>query len=853
MIAPLSGNSPRVQGGGAGLKGRPRATDERAMRTLHLHFTPSRGAKMIAGALVSLSLLAAGGAVQVAGASSGRAHLLAGPTHMRSSRTRSAKPGTRPYVPVQVLADDGAEPLPVVDARVSILPIRGAGRPIAVGRTYSRGLALVQALPGRRIPGEFLVRVTRGFINGRYFRGTLYAREDDHHAGKPQSVIVNLATTLAAMYCRRHPQLSTTACERRTSYFLGLNRFGAGGDLSTHLVGDRALDGRMLLRAAARAGGLRRYLPKLVTQMSGTHARPTRVFHEGPRHVVVFPSPGRRRSRARGAIAHTAGLTGFLTESPEFFAKLLSYGSAVKNGVSFIKGMTEIISLVSGTSHKTAEALQEIKSSISQMEASLAVMHEQLKNLEEEVKSFSTEARHSEYSQLAAATANNVNAIKNNLSSFEAVVKAAAQITCGDYEPGANLQDASCAQPRSPAERCTNEAESQNPELRAACIRLGDLPLPARQRFYTENAPRAARESLIGNFIIHMSSEDELNDNDVESLANAVAGGLAGGSSEAEGVWQADSAWLVGEHRFIDGAVDQKLQNVVRYYMSAYVAGMVMRAYYYGFNQIPATTSESAEELLLKDFKDLVSAAPSPVPEGTFLDSSTGLMWSGQLGSVANQNAYSQLVGAGASITLPAQESAPGTPNDAPNAPKPELFNEEVIKDWSSATNPQLESLMKGTSLHFLTSEGLFAGQILSNSSSSWIHAEWPAGMGVSSQSEAGDTLYGFYVCEGGLEGSGSGCLAPVWAQGEALEMFDLRSGEGLQSRLHVSGTNNWWGSVAFYGGEEPNEAEEETPLVIPSVMSEVSLPVLYWREPPSTGSEAECYYYDSAGGGCKA
>ena len=831
------------------------------MRALHPQVARSRRTRTVTVAGVLLTLLTLGGAAQIAGASTHGArhtHTLAGKSHGRRNDSRAGGTVLRAYVPVQVMVADGANPLPVVDARVRIVPITGSRRHVlAAGRTYSRGLALLQALPGRSIPREFLVVVTHGFVHGAPFRGRLYAREDAYREGQAQSVVVNLATTLAAMYCRRHSRLTTLRCETRTSRFLDLNRFGAGGDLSTHIAGDRALDGRKLLRAAAREGGLTRYLSMLTVHMGAPDMQPMRGFHESPRHAVAFPPLGThaspRRAHPHKAGAHTAGLIGFLTESPEFFKKLKGYAEAVKGGVSFIKGVSEIISLVNGTAHKTQEELQEIKSSIAQLEASMAVMHEQLKTLEEGVKSLGSEARHAEYSQLAAATANNVNAVENNLSAFEAVVKEAAQITCGDYEPGANVKGLSCAKPRSPAERCTTKHEKHVKALAYACIYLGDLPEPEKQRFYTEETPEAARKSLIGNFIIHITKEDELNDNDVESLANAVAGGLGGGSSESEGIWQSDSAWLVTQHRFLDGEVDQKLQNVIRYYMSAYVAGMVMRAYYYGFNEIPVSTSQSAEEGLLKDFKDLVAATPSPLPEGAFIDTSTGLMWSGQLGSVASQGSYYQLLSAGAGITLPLAESAPGAPNDAPNAPTPSLSNQEVINDWSAATEGQLEKLMKGTSLHFLTSEGIFAGQVVSNSYWAGTHAQWPAGLGVSSSFEAGDLLLSFYECERGLEGSNAECLAPVWAQGEALEMFDLHSGEGMGSRVHVWGTNNWSGSVAFYGGTEPSEGEEWTPLIVPSVISRLSLPVLFYREPPSTGSAAECYYYSSPDGSCEA
>jgi len=834
------------------------------MSTPRRRIPHSRRARKLTGVLPVLTLLLVGGAVQIATASPGRAHPLAAKGHARRSHARGAEPAVRPYVPVQVLVADGAKPLPLVGARVRVWQIRaGHGHPIAVGHTYSRGLALVEALPGHTIPREFLVQVTGGFINGARFGGTLYAREDAYHQGQPRSVIVNLPTTLAAMYCRRHPRLTTPACEQRTSAFLDLNRFGAGGDLSTHLVGDLALDGRKLLHAAARSGGLGRYLAKLVTGMSGPHPRPAKMFHDSLQSTeALAPSPSSHSSPKHGARgarahiasprAHTASLIGFLTESPELFKKIAKYGEVLRGGVSFVKGITEFINLVNGTSRKTQEDLNEIKRSLSQMEASLAVIHEQLKTLEESVVSLGSEAKHSEYSAYALAVVNDVNAVYNNLSPFEAVVKQAAQITCGDYAPGANLEKASCADPRSPGERCTMQAEEHNEELRSACVHLGDLPIVERQHFYSEEAPQAARESLIGDFINHLTKEDGLNDSDVETIADAAAGGPSVGGGESEGIWQADSAWLVKQHRFLGRTVDRKLQKVVHFYLFAYITGMVMRGYYYSFEQLPETTSASAEARLLEDLRDLEAAAPSPLPRGTFIDTDTGLMWSGQLGSVASQSTYSGLVNAGPAISLPYQPNEQGNePNAAPGAPTPTLANREVIKNWAAAGNEQLEKLMKGANLTDLVSEKLFAGQIVSNSSSGWIHAQWPSGVNVTLSHEEGDTLAGFYPCQG-LESSGGECLAPVWAAGESLGMFDLHSGEGVSAHVHLSGTNNWWGSLAMYTGTEPNEAEEDTPFIVPAFIGTVQLPVLYYREPPTTGSAAECYYY-SGGDGCKA
>ena len=804
----------------------------------------------LAGLLVAAAILCAG-TVGTASAGAAGKHRTGRALRHTGSRDTGAG-GYRPFVAVQVLIADGAHPLPVVGAHVRIVPLSGGGREtIAAGRTYSRGLALVEARPGRAIPTRFQVRVSGGFVHGGRFKGTLYSREDSYSSARPETIVVNLATTLAAMYCARHPRLTTTSCEARTSWFLQLGRFGAGGDLSTQFAGDRALDGRMVLRAARRAGGLTHLLGALSAEMGTPRARSTSEFHARslPSGTRALSGLKRRSSHSRGrargghrGMAHAAVFPEEPLEDVSMFKEVLGFAEKASGAIKLVKSFSELFNLVSGNNAKAQAELTEVHKGIVELQESITEMRAELKALSQAMKNFETEVRHGEYSQLAAAAAEQVQRVYANVSAYEAVTNEAAQIACGDYSTAASAEHPSCKDPEAPSRVCSKPAST---ELRKACVHLGDLPVPAEQRFYTEpGAPKAAKDSLIGNFVRHISGEDRLEGSDVTTLANKIAGGLGGDAPGAEGIWQAGSAWFAEKTPLLSTATDSQIQHLVTYYLSAYTAGMVMVAYYDAFNQIPESTYESEVEAMLAGFKDLAAAAPQKLPAGTFIDTHTGLMWSGQLGSVTAQPTYMNLLYGGEDIQLPFESETGGNrPNNATGAPTPKLANGKIINTWRAADYEQLEGLITDAPLHTLIKEGLFAGQVLSNT--------WPAGLTFNSWQQGGVQEFSKSACASVEETAG--CVAPTWAAGEGQTgMFDLHSGKGMGSYISINGNNNWWDPAASYEGEEPNEAEEETPFVIPSFIGTVDLPVLYNREAPSESAE-ECYYYAGPkGGGCK-
>ena len=143
-----------------------------------------------------------------------------GGTRRGPSRERS---GSISFVPVRVLVAAGSNPLPLTGATVRIVSARRGAHAttLAFGHSYGQGLALVAPVHGRQIPQRFTVRTSGGFINGRQFRGSMMGEVNLAGNGAAAPVIVNLATTLSAMYCERHPKLSTAACETRRRPALG--------------------------------------------------------------------------------------------------------------------------------------------------------------------------------------------------------------------------------------------------------------------------------------------------------------------------------------------------------------------------------------------------------------------------------------------------------------------------------------------------------------------------------------------------------------------------------------------------------------------------------------------------------
>ncbi len=395
-------------------------------------------------------------------------------------------------------------------------------------------------------------------------------------------------------------------------------------------------------------------------------------------------------------------------------------------------------------------------------------------------------------------------------------------------------------------------------------MHLGDLPLPPNSSHYYSEAgsPAEARHSLIGEFIWEMTQNNPFNDSDIQSLAADTIG--VGGT---DGIWQYGSSWLLHEQPFLDTNDDKQMQGLVGYYLGAYAAGLTMRSAYYGFEQIPATTYESAIEHDLGDYVDLVGAAPSPLPAGTVIELNNGTMWSGQMGSIQSLANYKTLAAKGATITLPQQTDENGNiPDNAPGAHTPTLANGETITNWAAANNETLGKLAssvpssESNKANYLADEDLFSGQLLSNSSHAALFSPrevfvWPSGMGLH---VAGyEQEFGEVSLSGKCTLPSGGCYAPTWASGEELEAFDLASGSGMVKALGAgTGNVNWlhWPNCKINNFKNAVQCEADYERYLP-LATGMTLPVLYDRTPVTTGKEPECYYYPPVGGSnaCKA
>ena len=292
-----------------------------------------------------------------------------------------------------------------------------------------------------------------------------------------------------------------------------------------------------------------------------------------------------------------------------------------------------------------------------------------------------------------------------------------------------------------------------------------------------------------------------------------------------------------------------------------------MRSAYYSFEQIPATTYESAIEHDLGDYVDLVGAAPSPLPAGTVIELNNGTMWSGQMGSIQTLANYKTLAAKGATITLPQQTDENGNiPNNAPEAHTPTLANGETITHWAAASNETLGKLAssvpssESNKANYLADEDLFSGQLLSNSSHAALFSPrevfvWPSGIGLHVAGLRRRIWGGLdlrqmhpfrrWVLRTHLGvGRRTGSLRPRRRQ---------RHGQGAGGG---TGNVNWlhWPDCKINNFKNAVQCEADYERYS-SCATGMTLPVLYDRTPVTTGKEPECYYYPPAGGSnaCKA
>jgi hypothetical protein len=508
---------------------------------------------------------------------------------------------------------------------------------------------------------------------------------------------------------------------------------------------------------------------------------------------------------------------------------------------------------INGTDSGDVEQLANINSTLNQIQAELA-------DIETEMSEILSLLEKQQFANRVEDTTDPVNRISDAVGSYQAVLAAAAQISCRD------ASTPTCADPQSPAAVC---ASVNAQTLQQQCIALGDLPIPPGQaeNFYTDNPPAAATNSLIGQFIWQITKNDPWDDSTVQTLANNVGGQVTEGQPPPDGVWQDGSAFYAGQQPYFLGTTtDQDIQYLASYYFSIFAEGLTMRSAYYGFDDVPESTYKSPVTRSLKDYFDLVMGAPAALPAGTFIDTAVskgstppnnnGLMWSGQLGSIASTYAYGRLINQKASVTLPYSGAQPGDrANNAPGAQTPVLPDGQTPHDWAAATNAQLSQLISdtppGPSTNTLV-PGYFAGQILDNSTYGGTTIGWASGQAfdLAPQIQATNTSPGLDVIDAPIRCYPvSSCQLFTWAWGAPWGVTDLNTGENpnFSPSLQPDTTNNWWTNQQC-----PDISSQQCTFgqTYPGIINNWQLPVLYLRTPVGAGQGrgSECYFYYEPG-----
>jgi hypothetical protein len=710
------------------------------------------------------------------------------------------------YVPIRVLVAAGPKPIPLAGAHVRLLK---AGKKIAAGKTYGLGLAVATATSRRKIPGHFTVKTSGGYIHGKRYSGRLFGKVR-RHGSRPTVVIVNPETTLSVKYCKRHRRLKVRTCQRRVTRFLDLPR---GTDLGSDLLGSQALDGRKMLKSAGGARGLPRYLGKLVKKIGGAGSKPVHSFHgTRPHSHVVAPIPelAPLGGAGQGGSSHPGGS----------FGSFWSFLNSTRTGISLVSQVAGWLFPSGGNTD--AQQLANINSALDQINAQLTDLQNEMTAIQQELKQLMDANTYGIYNGLAENANQAVTSIDDAMSSYQTLTEVADEISCGS-----STVSATCPNPKSPSAVCA--AAPPRGATQLLCQELGLLPAPPAspetEGWWTiQGSPESM--TLIGRFMVESTQQNPFNDSDVQALANDVLGAAAGGGPATVGIWQYGSAYLAGQAPFVGTPTDQEIQDIIGYYMSAFTAGLTMRAAYWGFDGDPPSSYEAAFQGpnpnqpeppgMLPQFQALTNAAPAPLPGGTFIDMKSGLMWSGWLGS---QEFFGCTQSNPAPFGLPYQPSCTvgdehpngDVPNNAPGAVTPQLAKGQTITDWSQAGGNELESLSTdvapyangGSQATYLVNNGLFAGQIISNAfdfSGSSASPMWPNGLDNN-----------FNSCDLLTNAPGT-CGAFVWTNGDGAASlpWDMASG------------GQW------------------TPQPALTFVFAYDLPMLYWRSPTAS----ECYFF---------
>jgi hypothetical protein len=745
--------------------------------------------------------------------------VLAVPVQARSNPRRAFA-----FVPIRVWIAGGTNPIPVVNATVQVRAPGTRGKLLGTGTTHSRGIAIVVA--SAQWPTRFNVYATGGWIGKQRFRGQLEAQVV--HGTRSILQVINPVTTLSAMYCAKHGKLRPAQCDTRVARFLSIPK---GIDLGEVADGQQ-FNGNIFLDIARRRGGLAKYFTSLVNKLDRGQATVTFALHQKSARSL------RPAGKAWPGVGDSGGWLSFLEDAS-------TTGDVVQQLFDIISGSAE------------AAELANIDSALTQINAQLAALQAELAQLQQQLNQDT-------FSLLVEGAAPYASPINNTVGDFNAVVDEAAQIGCGNY---GKQPTKPCASPQSPAQVCTAAAEAANGALQAACVAFGDLPIPAGSvKFYEgPNAPPAAINSLVGVFISDVVENDRFDDSDLTTLADDFGGQLAGGVSSAYGVLQQGSSLIGQQSPFFGSSQSQQVQALDAYYCNAVVAGLTMRAAYYGFENV---TSGSGLSAALTAENDLYKTSPNALPAGTFIDTSPYTMWSGQLGGVMSAPIYAGQVHIGASVYLPLDTHSGYTPNNEPGAQPPTLSG-KPINNWSAAQLSQLQTLYggvpgghSGTDADYFTGgqtplmwPGLINNGVWDASSFHtgirYYEESSPKGMSFQQTPDYG------YICGHGDEcqlpvldvvgctATGNGnCAEPAWSWGSPYGFpYDVNNGVQMETAADWPVWKNW-NSDPTYCVDENFFSHCTESRAYPGIMNHLFLPVLYFRPPTAS----ECYYWPEAG-----
>jgi hypothetical protein len=745
------------------------------------------------------------------------------------AEARSNPPRGFGFVPVRVWIAGGTNPIPVIGATVQVRAPGTHGRLLGTGKTYNRGLAIVVA--SKQWPTRFNVYATGGWIGKQRFRGRLEAQVV--HGTRSGLQVINPATTLSAMYCARHGRLRPSQCDARVARFLSVSK---GTDLGEAADG-RDFNGSIFLDVARRRGGVAKYLTFLAHKLDRGQA--TMRF-------ALRPKSARSLRPARGAWPGVGDSGDWL--------EFLGDGSA-----------GDIVSQLDDIINGNAEADQ-----LANIDSALTQINDELVALQNELMTIETQLNKDTFSVLVEGAAPYASPINNTIADFDAVTDQAVQIGCTNWGKPSSAQPP-CSSAKSPAQVCTTTAEASNTQLKAACVAFEGPPIPSPEpsKYYETSTDPNVVNSLVGRFVNDVVQNDRFDDSDVTTLADDFGGPLAGGVSSAYGVLQQGSSLIEQSSPFFGSSQSQEVQNLDAYYFNAVVAGLTMRAAYYGFENV---TSGSGLSAALTAENDLYKSSPMALPAGTFIDTNAYTMWSGQLGGVMAAPAYAHQVQISASIYLPLPTHTPATPNNAPGAQPPMLFGNS-INNWSAARLTQLQTLYgdvpKGQSRtdgdYFTGGQtplmwpGLINNGVWDASSFrtriNYYAESPPHGMSFEQSPDLGycERSGWDYRCQlpvldvvGCTATANGNCEEPAWSWGSPYGFpYDVNNGVQTQTAADWPIWKNWNSEPGYCIDEDFLGSCTEV-RIFPGILDHLSLPVLYFRTPTTS----ECYYWPEAGSG---